>query len=254
MSKDSISLKDLESYVSKLLNATQFDEKSYNGIQVANQGVVSKIATAVSASEETIRKAIELNVQALIVHHGLFRKTDPHPLVGPLYTKVKLLMDHNIALLGYHLPLDADQTVGNNWKAAKDLGVKECKPFLPYKTIPIGVVGEISATSFESLKQRVQEYYGRKADAVKVKDTIKTVAIVSGAADTCIKDAAQIGADCFITGRVDEPVWDHAHEFGISFLGLGHYATETVGPKALADALHKHFKISVNFIKTDNPF
>ncbi len=249
-----VSVNELALYLNALLNVQAFEENSFNGIQVTTSSPIRKIATGVTASIETIEKAILLKAQVLIVHHGIFLKNDPQPLIGNRYKKIKLLMDHNIALLAYHLPLDAHQEVGNNWKAAKDLGLRHLKPFLEINKVPMGVIGFMSPMSFDIFTQSVEQYYGNTAARVKVKDTIASVAIISGGADKCITDAAKAGADCFITGRFDEPVWDAAHEENISFLGLGHYATETVGVKGLVDKLQQQFNIPCTFIKTGNPF
>ncbi len=249
-----ISLKKLADYLNTLLEPNKFDEKAYNGIQVETKVPITKIATAVSVCSEVIHEAITNNAQALIVHHGIFCKGDNHRLIGKRYDYIAKLIKHDIALLCYHLPLDAHQEVGNNWKAAHHLGLQHCKPFLEFDKQHIGVIGEIDNTPFERFKKQVEHYYGRPSAHVKINDTISKVAIVSGGADKYIKDAARAGADCFITGRVDEKVWDDAHEYGTSFLGLGHYGTETVGPKALAENLQQHFSIPTTFIKTDNPF
>lgn len=247
-------LTELAHHLNTYLEIDHFEEAAYNGIQVANSCNIAKVATAVSASLETIEQAVALNVQALIVHHGIFRKQDAHPLVDTLYKKIKLLMAHDIALLAYHLPLDAHQQVGNNWTAAQALGLHDLLPFGRYNGQHIGVIGSQSATTFDAFKEKVEQYYGRSAQAVKVKEHIKRIAIISGGADKSVREAAQAGADCFITGRVDEPVWDDAHEQGISFLGLGHYATETVGPKALGEYIKQALGIPSVFIKTENPF
>lgn len=246
-----ITTQDLTQYFNTLLGS--IEENAFNGVQVANSGTIYKIATAVTASVETIEKAAKEGAQALIVHHGIFLKNDPQPLTGTRYKKIKLLIDHDIALLAYHLPLDAHREVGNNWKAAKDLGLKNLHPFIEFNKTPIGVIGTIEPTPLDVFQKKVEAYYGNKAAAVCVKNTIQTVAIVSGGADKCVADAAHAGADCFITGRFDEPVWDAAHEENISFLGLGHYATETVGVKALATLLEKEFGVPSIFIKTENP-
>lgn len=254
MKAQGISLAALVRYLDTLLDPTKLDENALNGIQVSHEGAITSVATAVSASLEAIEKAAALGVQALIVHHGIFKKNEIQAISGIQYRKIKMLMDHNIALLCYHLPLDAHQVVGNNWKAARDLGLQELTPFAEFSRVPIGVIGSLPSQRFDEFKQKVETYYGRPAAAVKVKDPVSRVAIVSGGAERFIKVAASLGADCFITGRVDEPVWDWAHEDGISFLGLGHYATETVGPKALANYLQDVFQIPCSFIHTANPF
>ncbi len=249
-----LSITELTNYLDSFLESALFQEKTYNGLQVTTHAPIKKIATAVSVSREVITMAIEEKAQALIVHHGLFRKDDAHPLVGILHERVKLLLDNNIALLCYHLPLDAHRTIGNNWKAARDLGLQNLQPFLELGGIAIGVVGEIQEASFESFKLLIEQYYQRTAWEVKIKPTVKKVAIVSGGAERFLKEAALAGADCYITGRVDEPVWDDAHEHGISYIGVGHYGSETVGVKALAQHLEERFSIPSVFLKTENPF
>ncbi len=249
-----LSTHELAIYLNELLHISSFNENAYNGIQVANTAPIKEIATAVSASLEAIEKAAALKAQVLIVHHGLFRKNDTHLLAGTRFKKIKVLIEHNIALLTYHLPLDAHQELGNNWKAAKDLGLADLKPFGVLSDMPIGVIGTSAPHSFEEFRRQVEAYYGNTAAAVVVKDPIRSVAIISGGADKYIHDAALAGADCFITGRYDEPVYDAAHEENISFLGLGHYATETVGVKALAQHLQETFEVPCTFIKTENPF
>lgn len=250
----SIHVKDLEKYLNDLLQVSLFDEAAYNGVQIATHVPIKKVATAVSVTKEVIQQAIAMQANALIVHHGIFRKHDKHPLIGSVYEYVRLLMQHNIALLCYHLPLDAHQDVGNNWKAASDLGLTDCQPCVKFGRMDIGVMGDVNNHSFDEFQKKVEKYYGRSAAVVKVHDHVHKVAIISGAGDKCIQDVAVLGADCLITGRVDEAVWQDAHEYGVSFLGLGHYGTEVVGVKALAEHLRNHFSIPVEFIKTDNPF
>jgi dinuclear metal center YbgI/SA1388 family protein len=248
--KKTITVTELTHYLDHYM--PMINEPISNGIQVGNTVPIQAIATAVSASLETIEKARTLNVQALIVHHGLaFKNGD---LQSTEQKKIALLKNHNIALLCYHLPLDAHPDIGNNWKAARDLGLKNLESFLELYKTPIGVIGYQEPCSFELFKNNIEAYYEHPAIAIKVKDPIGCVALVSGGADKFIQKAAQAGADCLITGKVDEPAWDSAHEEHISFFALGHYATETVGPKALAEHLNKIFTIPCTFIKTNNPF
>lgn len=254
MKKSNITNNELVEYLNNYLEIDKYDDIAYNGLQVNNSKNITKIATAVSASLEVIEKAAEIQAQMLICHHGIFCKKDTHPLTGIVYKKIKLLMEHNIALACYHLPLDGHKEIGNNYKAGQELGLKNIQPFGRYSGIPIGIIGEISPISFENFKNNVEKYYERHAEYVQIKDTISRVALISGAAEKKIVEAAQAGADCFITGRTDEQIWDQAHENNISFLSLGHYSTETVGSKALAQHLEKELNITTIFIKTKNPF
>ncbi len=79
-------------------------------------------------------------------------------------------------------------------------------------------------------------------------------AIISGNAHKFLKTAISQGVDCFITGTIDEPIWDLAREAGVTFFALGHYATEVIGVHTLADYIQHNLDIPCTFIKTDNPF
>ena len=98
-------------YLDEVLATKEFSDVSYNGVQVGTEegmgAEVKKIATACTASLEAIDAAVEAGADTLIVHHGLFwRGADPR-LTGNIYQRVKTLMEHNINLVAYHLPMDA---------------------------------------------------------------------------------------------------------------------------------------------------
>ncbi len=221
-----------------------------NGLQVEGAAHISFLATAVSASLETIQKACDSGVQALIVHHGLFKRGDSFVIKGVKKEKLRLLLEHRISLFGYHLPMDAHPEFGNNWNAAVDLGLQNIEPFAK-----VGVQGKIAQDSVASFPKKVEAYYGSEARSVLAgKKMIERVALISGGAHKFLQEAIENSIDCFITGTCDEPTWYEAREGGIHFMALGHSATERVGPKALASHLESHFPIKASFIDTNNPF
>ncbi len=245
-----ITLQDLFDYLEQLLSPKNFTDYCPNGLQVEGKKEVKKIAFAVSASLATIDEAVKRGADALIVHHGLFWQKDPYIIVGAKRDKLERLLKHGISLLAYHLPLDAHPKVGNNWKAAFDLGLEDLQPFQS-----IGVKGMLTPTSVKAFIQKLEAYYGHPAhSAPGGKKEIRSAAIISGGAHRSLEQAADEGVDCFITGSFDEPVWDIAHERNIHFFALGHYSTERVGVLALMADVQKHFRISCEFIDLFNPF
>ncbi|NGX60873.1 MAG: hypothetical protein K940chlam9_00347 [Chlamydiae bacterium] len=226
-----------------------------NGLQVEGGREIKRVATAVSANLQTIEEAAKLEVDALVTHHGMFWNRDPYPVVGSKREKIALLLEKGISLFAYHLPLDAHLEVGNNWKAARDLGWENLAPFGLFNGIKIGVRGEIPLQSIDSFVAKVEEYYDHKsARALFGKERISKVALVSGGAYTELSAAAAEGIDCFITGNYDEPAWGIAYEEKVHFLALGHAATEKVGPKALAAALQEKWGLDAFFLDIHNPF
>src|SRR5580698_5403979 len=99
-----------------------------NGLQVENDGTVTRIAAAVDASLATVKMAVAARADLLIVHHGLFWSKS-HPWTGKKYELLRQLIEHNVAVYSSHLPLDAHPRLGNNAQLAAALGLKNLKPF-----------------------------------------------------------------------------------------------------------------------------
>lgn len=250
-----ITLQQFSDSIDELLQPGLFTDSAINGLQVEGSGTITRFATAVSASLESIEAAVAFNAEALIVHHGLFWNRDSHAIIGTKKDKIALLLKHNISLLAYHLPLDAHTAVGNNWKAARDMGWTNLQPFGMINRIPLGVKGELPVSSRQEFKALLESYYRHPAHcALGGKEQVGTAALISGGAHKQILDAAAEGVDCFITGSFDEPVWIQSFEEKINFFALGHAATERIGVKALGEFLAEKWGLHWQFIPDQNPF
>lgn len=250
-----ITLQDLSSYLETLLSPSNFVDGCPNGLQVEGKREIRKMACAVSASLAVIRAAAAMKADLLLVHHGLFWNKEPLPILSSKRDKLALLLGEGISLMAFHLPLDAHEGLGNNWKAARDLGWNHLEPFGFIGKVAIGVKGRFSPRSVEEFQKELESYYGHVAHkALGGKEKVSTAALISGGAHREIGAVADQQLDCYITGSFDEPVWDIAHERSVNFFALGHYATEKVGIRALGQALQEHFKIPCEFIDRENPF
>lgn len=221
-----------------------------NGLQVENDGRVTRIAAAVDASLATVRLAVEAKADLLIVHHGLFwNKT--HPWTGKRRELLGLLVRHNLAVYSSHLPLDAHPKLGNNAGLCAALGLRRHKPFFAHKGTPIGL-RSVARIDRDQLANRLATALGaRPVLLAGGPRECRQIGVVTGGAGAELKQAAVEGVDTFITG--EGPHWTHAlaEEAGINVFYGGHYATETFGVKALAARLAKHFKLPWVFL--DHP-
>jgi dinuclear metal center YbgI/SA1388 family protein len=223
---------------------------SWNGLQIENSGAVTKVVAAVDACEAVIAEAVERGATLLLVHHGLFW-SGVQPLVGAVRRKVKLALEHDLAIYSTHLPLDFHPTLGNNALLAKALGFKRCAPFLPHKGQTLGLQTNV-ALSLEELVRRMEKAVDGPVHVCPGGPAqVRRVGLVTGGAGAEIAAAAAEGVDTFITG--EGPHWSYtaAEEFGINVLYGGHYATETFGVKALAAHVSKKFRVPWEFI--DHP-
>lgn len=241
----------LEQYLHTFLDVAAFDDVAINGRQVAGTEPIRKIVTAVTASLNVIQKTIESGANCLITHHGLLMKGRVEPVERSLRTKLALLLQHDIHLYTYHLPIDAHEECGNVYPVAKMLGLTDLVPFAK----GIGVIGHHIGIPSDLLYQRLKQLWRRDGSYVSVTDkSLKRIALVTGSGHRFLPEAISRGVDCFITGTSDEPVWHLAHEEKITFFAFGHAATEETGVRLLGEHLEKKFQLPHEFIHEKNPY
>jgi dinuclear metal center YbgI/SA1388 family protein len=226
---------------------------AHNGLQVASRRGVSRVATAVDASRETIQAAAEMGADLLIVHHGLFWG-GVQAIRGVTYDRLRLLFDHDIALYSTHLPLDAHPTLGNNAQLARALHLEPDGPFAEHKGVAIGVRGT-SDVDTADLVQRAREYaavYGgtvRTSLAPAGRRTRRWALCTGGGANSdTLREAYALGVDTLITGEGPHHTAVDAIEHDLCIIYAGHYATETLGVQALGAWLGERFALPSTFI------
>ena len=250
----SISRDELSVYLDEYLQAGDFNDYCPNGLQFEGKAEVNKIVTGVSASVDLFEKAVVKKADAIIVHHGLIWDFDRPIYKGGYKMRVKILMENNISLYGFHLPLDAHEKVGNNAVIARQLALKKVTPFGEYKGQYIGMRGELDKINadvfFELVRTKINE------DLIVFAfgpDEIKNVGVISGGAQKEVKQAVLDGLDLYLTGEVSEHILHYVKEERIHFVAAGHHATERFGIQALGDHLQKHFDLDVEYIEIPNP-
>jgi dinuclear metal center YbgI/SA1388 family protein len=248
-----VSLAELTAYLDQYLRIGEVPDEAnaVNGLQVANRsGQVGRIVAAVDASLETVRSVGTVGTEPalMLVHHGLFWDGNI-PITGRRYRRVRTLFDGDIALYSAHIPLDVHPEVGNNHGLARLLGLGDLKPFDIYRGIAIGVQGSLpEPTPREALRRRIEQQLGATARLIPGGPAdVRRVAIITGGAGDRIRAAAEAGVDTYLTGEGPHHTYFDAMELGVNAIFAGHYATETIGVKALAEHLSARFEIPWEF-------
>lgn len=241
---------DLTNYLDEYLEINEFEDSSQNGLQVQGPEGVQRIAFAVDSSIAGFQRAAELDADLLIVHHGLFWGRE-QVLTGSFFQRVKALIEGQVGLYAVHIPLDAHREVGNNVELARILDLKIVEGFGDYHGAKIGVACRPSGgtISREDLVERIETRLDTECMVQAHGPTeIQNVGIVSGGAANMIGEAADAGIDLFLTGETNHIHAHAAAEHGLNVVFAGHYATETVGLKALARHLEDKFGLATVFI------
>lgn len=246
-------VREIDEYFRSILeiDALASVDSSLNGVQVGELGAgVRRVAFAVDAALETIRRASAWEADVLFVHHGLFWGRD-QPVTGSHFARLKLLLDSGIALYAVHLPLDKHPELGNNAQMAQALSLGDTEPFGDYRGVRIGVRGTLSTPT--DTERIVETLFGSSDAALSILPfgplQNREVAIVSGGAPYEVDQAIEAGLDVYITGDASHTIYHRCLEAGITVVFGGHYQTETWGPRAMMERLGRDTGLETTFIE-----
>lgn len=246
---------DLADAFDALLEPGRFKDYGPNGLQVEGRAGIRRIVSGVTASRALIEAAIAAQADALFVHHGLFWRGQDGRVTGWMKQRLALLLQHELNLFAYHLPLDAHPELGNNAQLGRVLGLEAQSRFGDQD---LGFLGRpAQGGAFEApgaLAAHVQRVLGRPVTLVEGGDgPITRIAWCTGGAQGWFEAAIAAGAQAFLTGEISEPQAHYARECGVSFLACGHHATERYGAPAVATHVASRLGLEHRFIDIDNP-
>ncbi|HEY3699356.1 MAG TPA: Nif3-like dinuclear metal center hexameric protein [Spongiibacteraceae bacterium] len=250
----STTLTELVAAANALLTPECFQDYCPNGLQVEGRTRIDRLVSGVTASLALLEAARDANADAVLVHHGYFWKGEMPAIVGMKRRRLQLLLQHDISLLAYHLPLDAHPLLGNNAQLAQRLDITITGGLQPGAN-PIGNIGMLAEPMTPAaFIAKIEQRLGRAPQFIAGGDhPIRTLAWCTGAAQSYIEQAAALGVDAFLSGEISEQTVHSARELGLHFIAAGHHATERHGVQALGDHLAAHFGIEHHFIDIDNP-
>lgn len=239
------------------LNASRFKDYTINGLQVEGGQEIRRVLSGVTACQALLDKAVEWKADAVLVHHGYFWKNEPPALTGMKCARIKTLLVNDMNLLAYHLPLDAHPTLGNNAQLARRLGWR-------FDCCLDAELGEgLLWFGYDDQKRTVSELTEHMShvlcrpplviESPTGSKCIERIAWCTGGAQDMIIEAAEGGAQAFVSGEISERTTHLAREMGIHYFAAGHHATERYGVEALGEWLAERFAIEHRFVDIDNP-
>ncbi|PSJ17585.1 Nif3-like dinuclear metal center hexameric protein [Nitrosomonas supralitoralis] len=243
---------ELENHLNQLLDIPRFQDYCPNGLQVEGRCEIHTVVSGVTASLDLLQAALEAKADAVLVHHGYFWRGEDMRITGIKKRRIALLMNHQINLFAYHLPLDAHSQFGNNAQLGKKLGFVENGRFGGQD---IMMQGELKVSmSLAALGDQISQTLLRRPMIIGDPDkTIQRIAWCTGSAQNYFDAAILQNVDAYLTGEISEQNVHAARESGVAFIAAGHHATERYGVQALGNHIAQEFGIQHQFIDIENP-
>lgn len=249
---EGVELKNLVGHLDGLLDVNRFRDYAPNGLQVEGSARVHRVVAGVTACQALLDRAVELDADAVLVHHGYFWRNEPLVLTGIRRRRIATLLAHDMSLLAYHLPLDAHPELGNNAGLGRLLGVSSVITFGDQSLACAGDLDEVAAAS--TVASRLEEALGRAPLLLgEPSARVRRIGWCTGGAQGFFADAIAAGVDLFVTGEVSESCAHLAAESGVAFVAAGHHATERFGVRSLCGHLQDVFGLDCHFVDISNP-
>lgn len=224
-----------------------------NGLQVEGSQTVTKLVSGVTACQALIDCAVEAQADAILVHHGFFWRGEDSRLIGMKAARVRALMQHDINLFAYHLPMDLHPTMGNNAGLGRVMGLDAFGMLDPSDhSMPVFVGDVASRTTATDIAASLELNLGRSVTLVG-EGAVSSIGWCTGGGQGYIDAAADAGCDLFVSGEMSEQTVHVARERGIAFIAAGHHATERFGPQSIGQWLGAQLGIDHQFVDIKSP-
>ncbi len=247
-----VSIFEIERFLNNYLGTSRFRDVDpvVNGIQVEGREDVSKVLTCVSITREVVEIAVRDKFDAILSHHGLLDRVTR--IAGSFKLKLKRVLENDITVFAYHLPLDAHPEIGSSVSIARMLGLTKIEWIPEEKHPPIGVIGYLERDMHIN---EVHELAKKTISSSSVllrygSDVVRRIAVVPGAGARYIRRFRGGEIDLFVTGEFREDCEVYAADEGINVLILGHYASEIPGVVNLTRLVRDRFEVEAIFVKT----
>lgn len=250
-----VTLSAIVPYIDRLLDSEKIPDAAVNGLQVRGQEEITHLVTGVSVCLPLFQAAADAGAQAILVHHGLLWNKESRVVEGNAKRRLGALLDRDLTLLAYHLPLDCHPVLGNNARIIQELGWQFGKRFGRYQGLDLSWLAVPPApTPVAPLVHLIGTLFATEPTWLPFgPEVVRSLAVCSGGAPELVAEAVRSGADLFLTGELSEPVYHLAQEEKIHVVAAGHHRTERLGVRALGDHLAQAFGIAHTFIDIPNP-
>ena len=233
------SVDEIIAYFDKAIPTSLSEPWDNDGLMIDAGININKAVCALDATSNALKYAKEIGAGLILTHHPLIfdklSRITSHDSTGK---RIVFALKNGISVMSFHTRLDALEG-GVNDMLLKSLELAASGSFAE----GLGRTAELpeSMTKNEFLAFLKSKLKTENVSSYCVNERIKKIAILGGSGPSFIKDAAESGADTYLTGEVNHSGIIEALEYGINLFTATHYVTEAVVLPKLKELLHEGF-------------
>jgi putative NIF3 family GTP cyclohydrolase 1 type 2 len=198
------------------------------GIIVPTERPVRRLGLLLEPSADVGAWAMENALDAVFLHRPWGLAPDALP--------------PGVGVLAYHRGFDARMSVGWNPRLAAALGMRGLRPLGEKDGAPLGMIGDVDAQPWEAFRALFEAELGGSESIIPPRRSeIRRVVVVGAMTDALVREAAEAGADVYLTGQMRVPARKAVEETGVGAIAAGHARAEAWGLRALAASLRERF-------------
>ena len=203
----------------------------------SHQDEVKGILVCLDCTDEAVTEAIEKGVNLIISHHpvifdGLKAVTEE--------SIVFRLIRNGISVISVHTNLDQADGGVNDVLCLK-AGLIDVEKIADHEGF-LYRIGELAEPmTADEFAEKVSKSLNYPVKYVGTNTHVKRVAVCSGSGGSMLYEVAEQGIDAYLTADIKHDVFMDAHAMGIALFDAGHFGTEDIIVKPLAEELKKAF-------------
>ena len=222
----------LQTFLNELLLANQFTDDQ-NGVYVPSSRPVNRLGLALEPPSDVTAWIKEDNLDALFLHRPW---------------KLGRLPD-GVGVLAYHYAFDERLTTAYNPPLAEALGMTDLQPFGSKQGRVLGMMGDVPPTPWAAFRASAEtEFGGREGVYGNEGAEVTRICVVGALRPALVYEAAEGGAQVYLTGEYRPAAAKAIAETGVSVLVIGHERSEVWGLRALERLLQKQFPTLETFL------